>query len=268
MGFINHSRMVISRTVRETGRRLLEWIRGEALLVIATGVATFLLTPGDRWDRLLTAVVIPLAGLAAWMILLLFWNLCVAPSRLHDAQEKTIADLQAQISKLRPGVRELAEEDPKVYLDPQNADFVPLGYMAFKISNKGQRVNPAQSVQIRPIDGIPSVAFEYIDRIDPAVELTISPNVGDDFIVQDHDILPELRKAWSDSHARREIDSEEFSFKITIDYRDAKGIRFISEVTMAYSPIAEDAARRNASAYQRGTYPIIKVMNTEFKRLS
>jgi hypothetical protein len=259
--------MAISLTGRETGRRLLEWIRGEALLAIATGVATFFFTPGAKWDRLLIAVVIPLAGFVAWIILFL-WNLCVAPSRLHDAQERTIADLQAQISKLKPGVRELAEEDPKVYLDPQNADFVPLGFMAFKISNKGQRVNPAQSVQIRPIDSIPSVAFDYIDRIDPGAELTIAPNVGDAFLIQDHNILPELRKAWSDAHERGEIDSEEFSFKITIDYRDAKEIRFISEVSMRYSPIGENAARRNASSNQRSVYPIIRVMNTDIKRLS
>jgi hypothetical protein len=158
----------------------------------------------------------------------------------------------------------LAEEDPKVFLEPQNAEFVPLGYMAFKISNKGQRVNPAQSVQIEPIEGIPSVAFDYIDRIDPAAELMIAPKVGDDFIVQDHNILPELKKAWSDAHERGEIDSDEFSFKMTIRYRDAKEIRFISEVSMIYSPIAEDNARR----YARGVYPIIRVTNTEFKRLS
>jgi hypothetical protein len=44
-------------------------------------------------------------------------------------------------SKLRPPDLVLAEEDPKVYLEPMNDEFVKLGYIPFKFSNKGQRVN-------------------------------------------------------------------------------------------------------------------------------
>ena len=162
----------------------------------------------------------------------------------------------------------LAEEDPKVYLDPLNAEFIPRGYMPFRISNQGQRVNPAQAVSMQRIINVPSIAFDYIDRIDPATSMVIVPTVDGDHLFPRRDILPELRQAWEDAHESGELDSDEFPFTITIHYRDAKGIRFISDVSFKYSPLAEDDARRTALSPHRMEYPILKVTNTHIRRLS
>jgi hypothetical protein len=161
----------------------------------------------------------------------------------------------------------LAEEDPKVFLEPLNAEFIACGYIPFRISNQGQRVNPAQGVTIQPIKNVPSIVFDYIDRIDPADKKVIVPTVGDFFITPIHNILPDLRKAWSEAHERGEIDSDVFDFTIAIHYRDAKQLQFVSVVSLRYSPIAESSAHRDAMKAQRPEYPIITVTNTDIRRL-
>jgi len=181
----------------------------------------------------------------------------------RDRRAEALATLPVHAEPKPP-----AEEDPKVYLDPLNSEFIARGYMAFRISNQGQRVNPAQAVSIQRITNVPSIVFDYIDRIDPAERMVIVPTVDGDHLVPHHDILPELRQAWKDAHERGELDSDEFPFTITIHYRDAKQIRFISHVSFKYSPLAEDDARRTALSAHRTEYPILRVTNTHIRRLS
>jgi hypothetical protein len=200
-----------------------------------------------------------------WLIVFLSINLALALEGAYRAIKKR----DAKIRELQPaGDLLLAEEDPAVYLDPLNAEFVSRGYMAFRISNQGQRVNPAQAVSIQRITNVPSIAFDYIDRIDPVDSKVILPTVDGDHLVPHHDILPELRQAWKDAHERGELDSDEFPFTIAIHYRDKKWRTFISEVSFKYSPIDEDAAHQTALSAHRMEYPILKVTGTQIRRLS
>lgn len=86
---------------KETWERFLEWLEQEALLVVATGVVAYLLSPGTRWERLLIGVLIPLAGLVAWVIGLLIWNFFRAPSQLHSEQTRKIGELKSKIEQTK-----------------------------------------------------------------------------------------------------------------------------------------------------------------------
>jgi hypothetical protein len=266
VGFMEHSRLVFRSGWEETGKRLIAWLTGEALLVFLTGLFAYVFSPGTRWERFLVAAGIPLAGLGAWVILLFLWKTILAPSGIHRRQTEAITELQSEIARLGKSTsHQMAEEDPKVYLDPLNIMFTSNGYLAFKVSNKGQRVNPAQGITVQ-IQCLPSVQFEYIDRLDPMEEKSLDPIVGD--IDWPHrNILPLLRKAWVDAHKAGGFDDAEFPFEMTIRYRDAKHREFVTEVSLKYCPLEEDAAARSLKP-SHIEYPILKVTNTEIRRLS
>jgi hypothetical protein len=239
-------------------------------------------------DEVLTAIAILLFillllnrklgehAMTAWNGISAWWSAIpvgvIVLYRLLRANYEQFAKVKQErddaLNQLSGGDLPPAEEDPKVYLDPLNSEFIARGYMPFRVSNQGQRVNPAQAVNIQRIKNVASIVFDYIDRIDPASSTVIVPTVDGHHLVPHHDILPELRQAWKDAHASGELDSDEFPFTITIHYRDAKQIRFISDVSLKYSPLAEDEAHQHALSAHRMEYPIIKVTNTHIRRLS
>ena len=126
-----------------------------------------------------------LAGLCVFVVLFII-HLARKPCQLQIKASQEIERLSIENERLRRSLTqitpELAEEDPPVFLDPLNSEYIAHGYLPFRISNKGQRVNPATGITIQPIKELPSVAFEYIDRIDPNTEKIIAPTIdGDHF---------------------------------------------------------------------------------------
>src|ERR1035438_927877 len=173
-----------------------------------------------------------------------------------------IADLQQENAKYK-STPTLAEEDPKVYMEAMNDEFTKLGYVPFKFSNKGQRVNPAQGITVQPIKELPSIVFDYIDRIDATAEKPVSPNCKNLTFMSTHDILAELHDAWQEARQAGILEGAEFPFKVTIHYRDAKQHQFISEVSFEYSPLEEESARRNSLSSRPVESAIIRVTNPD-----
>jgi hypothetical protein len=174
---------------------------------------------------------------------------------------------QREIDKYKSTLT-LAEEDPKVYMEAMNDEFTKLGYIPFKFSNKGQRVNPAQGITVQPIKELPSILFDYIDRLDATAEKIVSPKSKNHTFVPVYNILTELQDAWQEGRQNGTLENAELNFKVTIHYRDAKQLQFISEVSFTYSPLEEDSARRSSLSSRPREFAIIRVSNTDIRRLS
>lgn len=164
---------------------------------------------------------------------------------------------------------QLAEEDPRVWLFPLNAEFLSNGFMVFELSNQGQRVNPAQGITVQPITCAPSVRFDYVDCLLANEHKRVTPTIGED-IFPTHNILSELEKAWRASWEEGDSDPErvDFEFQIRIRYRDFRERQFETTVTLNYRPLEVHEASRNVLANKHREYQFLKVTNTEFKRLS
>jgi hypothetical protein len=268
-GFVAHCRLVLKSGRKETWERLRDWLKGEALLASVTGLFAYFLSPGTRSERFIVAVLIPLAGLCAWIVLLFLWRTLLAPSSIYKAQADTISALRQRIAQLEKSTSQMAEEDPRVYLAPLNAEFRSNGFMVFELFNQGQRVNPAQGITVQPIPCAPLVRFDYVDCLLANEHKRVVPTIGEDFIPT-HNILPELEKAWSASWEDGESDSEgvDFEFEIKLTYRDFRHRQFETTVTLKYFPLEYLEASRNILANNRSEYRFLKVINTEFKRLS
>jgi hypothetical protein len=218
----------------------------------------------EKYQSLTVVKLTPHLSWHAWLISLLVIVIVILLEGAHAAirkREKLIADLQ-------PTSKQLAEEDPRVYLDPINSEFVSHGYIPFKVSNKGQRINPAQGITVQPIQCAPSIKFGYVDRLDMNEEKRLIPTVEDGDIFPRYSILPELRKAWENAHAAGGFDDAEFPFEIKIEYRDAGHRTFKTTVSVKYCPVEEEEASRSVASGQPREYAILKVTNTEIKRLS
>lgn len=281
-GFMAYTRIVFSRAKADTKERLREWLRQEALLVIATAIVTYLFSPGTKWERALLGIVIPLAGVGAWVVGLFIWNLVIAPSKIYEDQERDhtteITDARDQISSLRIELAKLtppfqmAEEDPKVFMKPLNQDFASLGLIGFELLNDGQRVNPAQGITVQTISCIPDVRFEYVDYLRANENKRIAPTLSDYFLPACN-ILSELDKAWRQAWEQEDSINEvmrneaEFPFEIKISYRDFRPRQFETTVSLRYCPVEHDALLREDIAMNRG-YTLIKVIDTRFRRLS
>jgi hypothetical protein len=187
--------------------------------------------------------------------------------RLLRANYEKYAGVKRELDTLRPPFT-VAEEDPKVYFEPLNSEFTRNGYIPFKFSNKGQRINPAQGITVQPISCVPSLKFDYIDRLDMNEERMLIPTVGDDYIFPVHDILPSLRQAWSDAHAAGGFDSAEFPFQVTIKYRDSKRRCFETVVSLKYCALEEDAARQSIMSGHHGEFSPIKVTDSDVRRFA
>jgi hypothetical protein len=144
----------------------------------------------------------------------------------------------------------MAEEDPKIYMEAMNNDFIKLGYVPFKFSNKGQRVNPAQGITVQPIKELPFIVFDYIDCLDPAAEKVVIPKAKNQELTSAHNILIDLQTAWQEAEQAGTLENADLPFKVTIFYRDAKQRKFKSEVSFKYFPLEEDHARESCLSSQ------------------
>lgn len=222
----------------------------------------------------LIGLVVTVVALAV----LLGWGFVATIRRDYKSMRGTLSERDEQIARLvaenerlrQPAIGlALSEEDPIVNFDPLNSEFLSQGYVPFMLSNKGQRVNPAHGVTVLPIHCAPSVRFEYVDRVDANEEKRMVPIVDGFDLLPSNNILPELRKAWSDAHEAGGFDDAEFPFEITIQYRDAKRRTFQTTVSLRYCPLEEDAARRSVMSGQRQmAYAILKVTDSGVMRLS
>jgi hypothetical protein len=282
MAFMAYTQLVFSRSKSDTKERLRDWLRGEAMLALASAVVTFLLSPGTISERVSLGIVIPLAGIGAWVIGLFTWNLVAAPARLHGDQESKhiteittardqISCLQGKLAKLTPPF-ELAEEDPKVFLKPLNHEFVSLGLIGFELFNDGQRVNPAQGITIHTIACIPDVRFEYVDVLRANETKRIVPTLSE-YLSPACDILSELDKAWRQAWEQEDSINEvmkneaEFPFEIKLSYCDFRPRQFETTISLRYCPVEHDSTLRASIGSNRGL-TLIKVTNTSFKRLA
>jgi hypothetical protein len=163
----------------------------------------------------------------------------------------------------------MAEEDPRVCLEPLNAEFILNGFIAFELLTDGQRVNSAEGIVVQPIPCAPSIHFEYVDRLRMNERKRLVPTVEDD-ISSMRNILPELDKAWNASWEDGNGDPErvDFEFQIKIAYRDFRPRHFETTVTMKYFPLEMHEFIRNGLTGRHREYTFLKVINTEFKRLS
>jgi hypothetical protein len=163
----------------------------------------------------------------------------------------------------------MAEEDPRVYLVPLNAEYVSLGYMAFELSNRGQRVNPAQGITVHTISCAPSIRFAYVDCLDPTERKRVVPMVEDD-IFPVKNVLTELEQAWKDSWEGGESDPTrvELEFQIKITYRDFRPRHFETTVSLKYCPLELHEVSKNSFQNRHREYEFIKVTDTQFRRLS
>lgn len=246
-----------SRAKRSGGLSL--WEDG-TVAVVATIIGYLVLDRKSARENAIAALIIGLGAAITWQILRFIWRFFwTVPREVEAERDNALAKLKTKAG--------LAEEDPRVYLEPLNSDFVSRGYMAFKLSNKGQRVNLAQGIVVQPIQCAPSIKFEYVDRLDMNEEKRLVPTVEGHDIFPSHNILPELRKAWEDAHAGGGFDDAEFPFEITIKYRDAGYRTFETNVSLKYCPLEEDAARRNTLSGQGGETAILKLTNTDIRRL-
>jgi hypothetical protein len=216
-----------------------------------------------------SAPKMPLWGWLVALTWLLFgldyYDRRIGSGQVHEAtsemkQAQALAAVQAR-SDLN-----LDEHDPKVYLEPLNAEFVSTGIMAFEISNRGQRVNVAHAIVVQPISCAPAICFEYIDHLDMAERRKIVPTIKDGNPFSTSDILRELRKAF-DEHGQ--LETMELPFEIRLGYEDVTRTRkFQTVVKMAYSPVAENNARDNALKQPpRNEYKIVRVTRTTIRRL-
>jgi hypothetical protein len=130
---------------------------------------------------------------------------------------------------------DLDEHDPKVYLEPLNAEFISTGRFPFDISNQGQRVNVAHHIVIQRIPVAPAIIFDYVDHLDMAQHKTIVPKIAGRNPLSATDFLSELRRSFA-RHGK--IETMQLPFQVKINYEDVTGKRkFESTVGMAYSPI-------------------------------
>jgi hypothetical protein len=180
-----------------------------------------------------------------------------------------VAELTAENEGLRnpSGEPSLAEEDPKVYLDPLNTEFIESGLLPFEMSNRGQRVNVAHRVTVQPIEILPTVFFDYVDHLDMAERKKLFPKIRSENVFTSGDMLRELMRAF-DSHG--ELETHEVPFDIAIKYENAEGSRkFESIVSMRYSIMEEHAARRSVGKnVTRREYKILRVTDMRIRRLA
>ncbi len=170
-------------------------------------------------------------------------------------------------SKPAPRAAPLDEHDPKVYLEPLNAEFISSGRLPFEISNRGQRVNVAHRIMIQRIRVAPAISFDYVDHLDMAEHKKIIPGIDGHNPFLGAGFLSELRKAF-DRHGQ--IETMRLPFQIKIKYEDVTGTRkFESTVDMVYSPIEEDNARRylGKNIVPRPESSIVKLTGTTIRRL-
>ena len=228
------------------------------------------------WNETLTNLKIVgssvAAGLCVFVVLVLL-SIVKKPCEMHLNAADEIARLSAENERLRqPAIGtglSMAEEDPRVWLEPLNVEVLSNGCMAFELLNQGQRINPAQAIVVQPIQCAPSIRFEYVDRLEMNERKRVVPTVEDD-IFSHRNILPELEKAWRASWEDGESDPErvDLEFEIKIAYRDFRPRHFETTVTMKYFPLEMHELSHNFATGRHREYTFLKVTNTDFKRLS
>jgi|KBSMisStandDraft_5_1062788.scaffolds.fasta_scaffold04181_5 hypothetical protein len=77
-------------------------------------------------------------------------------AQLRNSKQTVSQDLKRMAGGAAESL-ELDEHDPKVCLEPLNAEFTKTGTLPFEISNRGQRVNVAHRIVIEPIDVAPDI---------------------------------------------------------------------------------------------------------------
>jgi len=162
--------------------------------------------------------------------------------------------------RLKPPDLAMAEEDPKVHLDPLNDEFPITGMIPFDLFNEGQRVNPAYRITVQPIPLLPSVSFEYVDHLKMAEHKKIIPQIKTG-LLEHNNLLALLLKACEGV--------DRLPFETAITYEDATGTRkFQTTVSLEYWPSEHDAAIAELTMPNRATHEILKVTDTDFRRLS
>jgi hypothetical protein len=243
-----------------------------AVTAIASGIQFHYMGWASTEDNLKILGTSVAAGACVFGVLVVI-HLVRKPCELHISSTEAIGRLSLENDQLRQRAigtgLSMAEEDPRVWLKPLNSEYLSHGFMPFELSNRGQRVNPAQGITIQPIPCVPSVRFDYVDCLVMDEQKRVLPIVGGD-IVERYDILPELEKAWKASWETGTADPEavDLEFQIKITYRDFHPRHFETTVTMKYCPLEVQEACDNILATKRRDYTFLKVTNTDFKRLS
>lgn len=163
-----------------------------------------------------------------------------------------------------PSKLALSSEDPRIYLEPNNDEFIPSGKMPFVVENRGGDV--AHDVQFAPlVIGKKTVTFGKLGQLDRNKPQTIFPHVDSSSPFFHDNIVSPLGDAWNEQGDL----AEEFPFQIVIDYSNFSGERrFQALVQMTYLPFAERIAVRGAFANPRKPVQIVRVDKTEFRRLA
>ncbi|MFY9560489.1 MAG: hypothetical protein WAQ52_09675 [Terriglobales bacterium] len=167
------------------------------------------------------------------------------------------------------GTTMLAEEDPKVYLEPLNAEFAATGIIPFELSNNGQRVNVAHRIRVQPITKLPSVSFEYVNHLEMNRHKKMLPMIDDVNVFQTHNILPALEKAWEKECQMTGQVEEALQFDVWINYEDVSGRKhFQTIVNLIYSPTRHIVESTHPLAFSRPESKIIELAGMDVRRLS
>ncbi len=202
---------------------------------------------------------IPIAALASLSV----YRLALSPFWIYRDKDIEVRELRRKLVKSV----ELAEEDPKVHLEPLTGEFATAGIIPFDVSNLGQRVNPAYRIKIT-IPVVPSVSFAHVNVLEMAQHKRVVPIVDCENPLSHHNILPELEKAWKNYAPRSSEIEFEFPFEIKVTYEDASGSKsFETMVSLKYCPTEAHAARRG-STFRQQEYAILKVSDVKIKRIS
>lgn len=268
----------VPRMHRQMAERLSSWKEifwgkamaiggGVWLLIGAWDLIKSQFLPAQYQSWTVVAITPHLSG-RTWVIVLLVLLLLILMEGAHAAIKKRDAVIAKSVSSSI-----LAEEDPKIYFEPLNSDFITTGLIPFDMFNNGQRVNVAHRITVQPIALLPSVTFEYINHLEMNQHKKLLPLVsqGPDFpLGNHHNILPELEKAWQQRGMSGEVDAE-FPFEIILNYQDVSGRKnFETKVSLVYSATEYCAATTDvlAVASSRQEFKIIRVVGMDVRRLS
>jgi hypothetical protein len=163
----------------------------------------------------------------------------------------------------------LEEYDPKVYLEPLNAEFFSTGLIPFDMFNNGQRVNIAHRIRVQPIPLLPTVTFEYVNHLEMNQHKRLLPLLGDAGPFENRNILSALERAFQEETNRIGNTVSDFPFEITINYEDVIGRKkYSTKVGLVYSPLQHVLAINHALAANRRECKIIELVSMDVRRLS
>jgi len=133
----------------------------------------------------------------------------------------------------------------------------------FVLHNKGKEVAHRIQIQSLALHGH-AVTFESIDSIASEGRCEVLPDIHDFSPLSLYNLRPLLEQEWND---RNQV-TDELVIPVTITYQDFAKHKFEVTSDLVYLPIEDITYRSHLGEGLREAEPVIKVRNTEFRRLT